>query len=91
MWGNPFISKYEKVFLETVGLIIKKMNQCVSCFKKAFVRGISKAVWLPCPWDTYTLQEIPAEQLARCLESSALRAFWRPLTKSLLKFLKSHL
>ena len=80
MQGNPFISKHEKVFLETVGLFTKELNQCISCFKKAFVRDVSKAAWLPCPRDTYMLQEIPAEQPVPvrknwCLDSSAVRAF----------------
>lgn len=80
MQGNPFISKHEEAILETVGLFTKKMNQCISCFMKAFMRGISKAAWLPCPRGTYMPQEIPAEQPALvrknwCLDSSALRAF----------------
>lgn len=48
MKGNAFVSKHEKVLLETVGLFTKKINECILCFKKYFIRGIYKAAWLPC-------------------------------------------
>lgn len=87
MQGKHCISN-GNVSLETVGMFAKKMNQCISCFKKAFMRCISKAAYfhrprVPLCYNTFLRTASVSKErtmLRQQCHHSSLRSLKRKLT-----------